>query len=81
MKLDTYIREKIPHPIEFNPKDIEHMTAYYKLKYKGKQGPLRFNVPRPFNNVIAVMEHSIAQHHITTVTKLDNLDFTYGYQL
>jgi hypothetical protein len=76
MKLDTYIKS-IPVEVNFNPTNKEHLTAYYSLKYLGKQLNYRFNIPRPFNNVISMMEHYIGQYHLSNVLNCP-LSLDYG---
>ena len=79
MKLDDF-KQQIPTPVEFNPEDKDHLMSYYLLKYKGKQTTRRFNLPRPFNSVLAVMEHRIGQKALQDSIVGESLNFNYSIQ-
>lgn len=74
MILETFIN-KIEH-VDFDPRSPAHLRAYHTLKFKGRQTSLRFNIQRPFPDVMSMMQHKIAQEYLT-----DNfgpgMDFKY----
>lgn len=52
---------------KFDPNNNQHLTAYYMLRYEGKQAPnIRFFLEDPYQDVVTMMQSKIAYEFIKT---------------
>lgn len=66
---------------KFDPTNPMDLTAYYSLRYKGKQlGNRRYILEQPFPDVVSMMHHKIAEQVLREKfpEELAEADLNYG---
>lgn len=62
----------------FDPNDRTDLLHYMSLRYDGKQLERRYILEQPFPDVIAMMQHKIAQTFLVEKLQVNATQLNYG---